>query len=167
MTERVISVHHRIEDGTVIRSPATNFARVSPAKTGRGHHSAGSGLFSTAEDWGVIMSTIMNGGLCHATGKRIIKAETLENMFTPQLGPQHLPPPLLEAARKEFVRATSYSDFDSSDVHKNFGLGMVIVGNKEGTKTEEGVRGLAHGSGWWLGATGVLYWIDRTTGISG
>jgi len=166
MVERMISVHHRIEDGAVIRSPAINFARVSPAKTGRGHHSAGSGLFSTAEDWGVIMSTVMNGGLCHATSKRIIQAETLENMFTPQLGAQHLPPLLLEAARKDFIHPTSYSDFDLGDVHKNFGLGMILVGGKEGTKSTEGVRGLTQGSGWWLG-TGALYWIDRTTGVSG
>lgn len=111
------------------------------------------------------MSTVMNGGLCHATGKRLIKAETLEHMFTPQLGPQHLPFPPLETARREFVN--SYPNIDPGDAHKNFGFGMVLVGDPEGTILATGERGMACGTGWWIGATGVIHWIDRATGVSG
>ena len=165
MCDRMMSMHHRIEDGVIIRSPAINFARVSPAKGGKGHHSPGSGLFTTAHDWNVVLSTVLNQGYCHATGKRIIKAETLEELFTPQLGPENLPLPPLITARPEFCM--DLPDLDPGDPTKNFGLGLIIVGEKDGVYLPDGSRGKACGTGWWVGATSVMYFIDRASGIAG
>lgn len=159
---RIISLHHRMENGTVIVSPINNFGRIYPARNG--YHSAWWGLFSTAADWGVFMSTMMNQGLCFQTGKRIIKPETLEHLFTPQLSPEYLPMPLGKSARPEFIRNTPVSS--PFGQNRNHGLGLFLVGDKEGVKLSDGTISLSYGTAGWTAASGVVSWIDRSIGIS-
>ena len=159
---RITSLHHRMEDGAVIVSPINNFGRVYPARYG--YHSAWWGLFSTAADWGVIMSTVMNQGLCFKTGKRIIKPETLEQLFIPQLGPEHLPISHGRSSRPDFIRnSLRPSPFGQN---RNHGLGLLLVGDKEGTKLSDGTIGLSYGTAGWIAASGVICWVDRSIGIS-
>ena len=151
-----------MENGTVIVSPINNFGRVYPARNG--YHSSWWGLFSTPADWGVLMSTLMNQGLCFKTGKRIIKPETLEHIFTPQLGPEHLPMQQRQSSRPDFIRINhNASPLGPS---RNVGLGSILVGEKDGIKLRNGTVGLSYGTAIWAAGTGVTCWIDRSIGIS-
>ena len=159
---RITSLHHRMEDGTVTLSPISNFGHIYPAK--KGYHSASWGLFSTAADWGVFTSTLMNQGLCSNTGKRIIKAETLEHLFTPQLGPKYLPIQHVKGVRPEFIRNTSPpSPFGKN---KNYGLGVYLVQDEAGIELSDGTIGFSYGTAGCAAASGVVYWIDRSIGIT-
>ena len=98
----------------------------------------GAGLYSTAGDYLRFCQMLLQGG---ALGEvRLLKEETVEAMFTDQLGD----------------RTGSIMLYGGG-----FGLGLAV------TKRTPRGAGPAAGTGWWGGAAGTGFWIDRERNITG
>jgi len=131
---RMADLTVRQPDGKLVSAPQPY---PNPAK----HDLGGSGLYSTPNDYGKLLSALIQGG------GEILKPESVNEIFKPQLS-------------KEIGlinRALWWSRHPELEV--NFGLAASInVG------TLEGMRGA--GSGTWGGATCKYWWVDQETGVA-
>ncbi len=98
----------------------------------------GAGLYSTTSDYMRFCQMLLQGG---ALGEaRLLKEETVDAMFTDQLGD----------------RPGSLMLYGGG-----FGLGLAV------TKRAPRGPGPAPGTGWWGGAAGTGFWIDREQSVAG
>ncbi|MEH6546227.1 MAG: serine hydrolase domain-containing protein [Sneathiella sp.] len=97
-------------------------------------HSGGGGLMSTADDYLIFSSMMLNGGIYEDT--RILKDETVTMMTQDQLGD---------------VRPGNY---DLLTDENGFGFGFAI------RLTDQGFAAGSKGSYWWGGYAGTYFWID-------
>ncbi|MEH6525114.1 MAG: serine hydrolase domain-containing protein [Sneathiella sp.] len=97
-------------------------------------HSGGGGLMSTADDYLIFSSMMLNGGIYEGT--RILKDETVTMMTQDQLGD---------------VRPGNYDLLTDAN---GFGFGFAI------RLTDQGFAAGSKGSYWWGGYAGTYFWID-------
>lgn len=97
-------------------------------------HSGGGGLMSTAEDYLIFATMILNGGLYD--GKRFLKEETVAMMTQDQL----------EGARP--------GNYDLLTDENGFGYGFSV------RLSDDGFAAGSKGSYWWGGYAGTYFWID-------
>ncbi|USG62548.1 beta-lactamase family protein [Sneathiella marina] len=97
-------------------------------------HSGGGGLMSTADDYLIFSSMMLNGGIYE--GKRLLKEETVAQMTQDQLGD---------------VRPGNY---DLLTDENGFGFGFAV------RLSDEGFAAGSKGSYWWGGYAGTYFWID-------
>ena len=136
---RVAALHVRQADGSLAEPPPQPFQTVK-------FFSGGGGLYSTASDYLRFERMLLEGG--KLGGKRVLKAETVEEMGRNQIGAlslveMHSQAPAL--ARNP-VRVPGSLD--------KFGLGFGI-----NSKAVEGGR--SSGSLAWAGIFNTFFWIDR------
>ncbi|KAH6685944.1 beta-lactamase/transpeptidase-like protein [Plectosphaerella plurivora] len=139
IADRVAAWAYRNENGTGL-STGASWKTDTPAI-----ESGGSGLHSTAADYARFLSGLLGG--------RLVSAETLDEMFCPQLDET------VAAALGQTAHSGGYVPEILAGSPLNHGLGGVI--NMEDM---QGKR-LA-GSMMWTGATNGRWWIDRKTGIA-
>lgn len=97
-------------------------------------HSGGGGLMSTADDYLIFSSMMLNGGIYE--GKRLLKEETVTRMTQDQLGG---------------VRPGNY---DLLTGENGFGFGFAV------RLSDQGFAAGSKGSYWWGGYAGTYFWID-------
>ncbi len=97
-------------------------------------HSGGGGLMSTADDYLIFASMMLNGGLYN--GKRFLKEETVTLMTQDQL----------ENARP--------GNYDLLTDENGFGYGFSV------RLEDQGFAAGSKGSYWWGGYAGTYFWID-------
>jgi len=97
-------------------------------------HSGGGGLMSTADDYLIFSSMMLNGGIYE--GKRFLKEETVARMTQDQL---------------DGVRPGNY---DLLTDENGFGYGFAV------RLVEQGYAAGSKGSYWWGGFAGTYFWID-------
>lgn len=111
----------------------------------------GHGVYATAQDYLRFLRALLGGG--ELDGARILAPETVEAMFTPQLGDIQLP---------ELLKSTDpvlSNDVPSLPFKQTWGLGLHLM--------LEDVPGMRRaGTGDWAGLANCYYWIDRATGVS-
>lgn len=142
---RLMGVHARTADGRLAISDLD--LPPDPEFYGGGH-----GAYATAGDYARFMAALLGGG--QLDGTRILKPETVELMFTDQLGGIPMPD-----------GSTSTVPELSNDVpplpfSHTFGLGLHVF-----TEDLPGMR--RAGSGDWSGLCNCYYWIDRGSGVAG
>jgi methyl acetate hydrolase len=109
----------------------------------------GHSLYSTPADYVKLQQMLLRGGELH--GERILRTDTVEQMFTNQIGGLEIRP------FESFLPRVSAS-FDLGPGHQ-WGLGLLL-----NTRREPGLR-LA-GSGGWAGVYNTFFWVDRTSGVT-
>jgi len=97
-------------------------------------HSGGGGLMSTADDYLIFSSMMLNGG--KYDGKRLLKTETVAMMTQDQL---------------DGVRPGNY---DLLTDENGFGFGFAV------RLEDQGFAAGSKGSYWWGGYAGTYFWID-------
>ena len=112
----------------------------------------GHGASGTAGDYARFMTALMRGG--ELDGARILSPETVDLMFTDQLGGIPVPTEI-KSAMPELS-----NDVISPPFSQGFGLGLHVF-----TEDLPGMR--RAGSGDWSGLCNCYYWIDRTSGVAG
>jgi CubicO group peptidase (beta-lactamase class C family) len=142
---RQASLHVRDANGKLHVQPFEKLA----APTG---FSGGGGIYSTAQDYLVLLQALLNGGSFR--GASILRPETVALMSTNQIG--HL--------EVDVLRTTNPALSNDVDlfpgVRLRWGLGhMINVGPV--------VDGRRAGSLTWAGLLNTYYWIDPTTRIAG
>jgi len=131
----------RMADLTIRQADGTLQSSPQPYPNPAMHDLGGSGLYSTPNDYGKLLSALMQDG-----GK-ILKPESVEEIFKPQVNEEI----------GVMNRVLWWSRHPELEV--NFGLTASInIG------TLEGMRGA--GSGTWGGSTCKYWWVDRETGVA-
>jgi len=138
---RAMRLHARTADGALV--PAS--LEVSNPE----YFSAGSGAWGTAPDYLRFMRALLRRG--ELDGKRVLRPETVELMFTDHLNGAPLP----AVVRSTIPELTN--DIPSWPVAQGWGLGLHLL-----LEEMPGMR--RAGTGDWAGLTNCYFWIDRTTG---
>jgi methyl acetate hydrolase len=142
---RLMPIHARTPDGGLV---ATELGWPPEPEFWPGGH----GLYGTAGDYLRFLRALLGGG--ELDGARILAPETVELMFTPQLG---------ELALPEIIRTADpmlTNDIQALPIPQTWGLGLHLV--------LEDLPGMRHaGTGDWAGICNSYYWIDRASGVTG
>jgi len=142
---RLVAVHRRRPDGTIVKEPVQPPTVISPII-------GGGGLSSTAGDYIRFVRMLLNGG--ELDGVRILSTDTVALMSQNHIGA--LGVPALKTAMPE--RSDDFSFV--ADARDKWGLGFLI--------TADQVRGKrSAGSLSWGGINNTYFWVDRTRGIAG
>jgi CubicO group peptidase (beta-lactamase class C family) len=111
---------------------------------------AGHGLFSTPRDYIKFQQALLRGG--ELNGERILSQETVDSVFTNQIGDLEFPPDIPTAdpaATDHFAIGPGYK----------WGYGLLL--------SPEDTPGMRKaGSGAWAGLCNTHFWIDRASGIT-
>ena len=118
------------------------FEKQNFCKSELNHHSGGTGLCSTADDFSKFLSALMNGG--KFGDKQILKPETVQLLLENQLPPKLGKDPLV----KSFGPA-------GKDIYFSLGLGIA---------TDKARNPRYY---WWAGAANTFFWFDPRTQLSG
>ena len=143
--ERLMTIHERGADGSLI--PSELELPAQPAYWPGGH-----GLYGTAADYARFMAMLLGDGAL--AGARVLRPDSVELMFTDQLGeiPPPGPAPSLQPRYGNAVPAFPFAE--------GWGLGLHLA--------LEGIPGMRRpGSGDWSGLCNCYYWVDREAGIAG
>ncbi|KAH3682013.1 hypothetical protein WICPIJ_007005 [Wickerhamomyces pijperi] len=123
-------------------------------------HSGGAGSFSKPRNYVQFLATLMNDGVCPITGARILKKETIDEMFVNQI------PEMPDFGRRKLTALDGLSynitDLYPQEGNPPQGWGLSFFINLTPLPT-----GRSAGSGFWCGLSNVFYWFDRETGITG
>lgn len=142
---RLMPIHVRTPEGGLV---ATDLDWPPAPEFWPGGH----GLYGTAGDYLRFLHALLGGG--ELDGARILAPETVELMFTPQLG---------ELAVPEIIRTadpTLTNDIHALPVRQTWGLGLrVVLDDLPGKRRA--------GTGDWMGICNSYYWIDRASGVTG
>ena len=142
---RLVAMHHRNSDGTIIKD------EVQPPLNGD-PIAGGTGLSSTASDYTRFVRMILNDG--QLDGARILKADTIEAMGRNAIGAIGVR--ALKTASPQESRDFNFI----ADGRDKWGLGFLITVDQVPGKRSAGSLS-------WGGKYNTYFWIDRTRGIAG
>lgn len=143
---RLMAIHARTPDGGLV------IMDMDAPVTQPEFWPAGHGAYATAADYARFMAALLNGG--ELDGERILRPETVGEMFTDQLGEIAFPQEM-KSAMPELS-----NDVVTPPFAQGFGLGLHVF--------KEDLPGMRRaGSGDWSGLMNCYYWIDRASGIAG
>lgn len=143
--QRAVSVHARAEDGRWVPIPASYYP---PGVVEPEVYPAGGCLYSTASDFLRFQSVLLGDGSYRGT--RLLRPETVQQMFRNQLGSLDV------GLLKSELPAASC---DLPLQGWRWGLGMLV-------NDQPGPDGRSAGSGGWGGGWNTYYWIDRAKGLT-
>jgi CubicO group peptidase (beta-lactamase class C family) len=142
--ERMMVVHHRGQDGTLVPG---DFELPSDPEFAPGGH----GSYGTAVDYARFLAALLAGGTLE--GARILEPETIELALTDHLGGLPLPE-VQESAMPELS-----NDIISMPFRQGWGLGFHL--------TLEDVPEMRRaGTADWSGLMNCYYWLDRAAGVA-
>jgi CubicO group peptidase (beta-lactamase class C family) len=137
---RVVTIHHRKDDGTLAENPPQVFKPVT-------FFGGGGGLYSTATDYLKLTRMLLGRGMLGKT--RVLQAETVALMGRNQIGNLRVTP--LRSLDPQFAR----DGVPIPGSLDKFGFGFAI-----NTQPVEGGR--ASGSLAWAGIYNTFFWVDPT-----
>ena len=135
---RVVAVHQRQENGSVVEPPPQPFKPVR-------FFSGGGGLYSTASDYLKFTRMLLGGG--KLGNKRILQSETVEEMSRNQIGDLTL------VDLRSFIPQFAKDPSRIPGSLDKFGLGF-------GINTKPVDDGRSRGSLAWAGIYNTFFWID-------
>ena len=142
---RLMPLHSRADDGSLVPN---GIELPCPPQMCSG----GGGLYSTAGDYCRFMQAMLRGG--ELNGARILREQTVEQMFTPSLGKLKLPQVIHSTDRR------LCNDIPAPPLPETWGLGFhLLLADLPGMRRA--------GTGDWAGLTNCYYWIDRAAGVCG
>jgi CubicO group peptidase (beta-lactamase class C family) len=142
---RLMEVHDRQPDGSLAHTTIELLEEPE-------FESGGGGAYATARDYERFLRAMLRGG--ELDGTRILKAETVDLMFSDHLRGAPLPE-VMKSARPELT-----NDVPSLPFKQGWGLGFHL--------TLEDVPGMRRaGTGDWAGLCNCYFWLDRSTGVAG
>ncbi|KAK9454025.1 beta-lactamase family protein [Dipodascopsis uninucleata] len=122
-------------------------------------NSGGAGCFAKPQEYGRIISTLLNDGTSPATGAQILKKSTVDEMFRnqipnfPNFGRKGIPD-----AKPELTNAIPDVYPLSGNAPQGWGLTFMLTG---------GATGRSSGTGQWAGLANLWWWCDREKGVGG
>jgi CubicO group peptidase (beta-lactamase class C family) len=105
-----------------------------------------------------VIATLLNDGTSPITGKKLLKKETVDEMFrnqiphTPDFATQGIPP------SKADLTNPIPNLYPSNGTEQGWGLTFMLTG---------GPTGRSPGTGHWAGLANLWWWCDREKGVGG
>jgi CubicO group peptidase (beta-lactamase class C family) len=124
-------------------------------------HSGGAGCFARPAEYCQIIAMLLNDGTHAPTGAKILKPETIKEMFTnqipemPNFGRQAITP-----AKPELSNALPELYPQPHDQAQGWGLTFFL-------HVHPGPTGRSGSTGWWAGLPNLFWWADRENGLGG
>jgi CubicO group peptidase (beta-lactamase class C family) len=147
--DRAVFMMARVED-ELVTSPAMQPAPEAPGSAD--FYGGGGGLYSTLQDYGLLLAAILNQG--QGTNGSILQPQTIEAMFHHQIGSLNIKPCATQ------MPALSHDLDVGFGAATTWGLGLLL--HTQGTD-----HGRPAGSGSWAGLFNSYFWIDREREVFG
>ncbi|KAJ5165282.1 Beta-lactamase-like protein [Penicillium coprophilum] len=165
MRQRLAYMNSRSPDGTLrsrdhlLRAPLivdlnnkTEIARV--------FNSGGAGMFAKPQEYCKVLAVLLNDGTCPKTGNKLLRKETVDEMFSnqipqfPNYSRQGIPDakPDLTNPVPEFYPV-------SGNPPQGWGLSFML--------SNGGPTGRSNSTGHWAGLPNLWWWVDREKGVAG
>jgi len=126
----------------------------------------GTGLVSSVRDYNHLLSVLLpeNMGLDHVTGHRLLSAESVREITSPQL-PEEIRDDSRSIPTANATPIVLPADLSISvlDPKGSYGLGCGVQGVDRALKN--GGKGRSKGSVYWYGAPNCDMWVDREKGV--
>ncbi|KAH8794760.1 beta-lactamase [Hyaloscypha finlandica] len=165
MKQNLAYMHARAPDGKLslrlngqlLRKPLT---AQTPEEIKATFNTGGAGCFAKPAEYCQIIATLLNDGVHAKSGHRLLKKETVDQMFTnqipdfPDFGRQGINPP-----------KPDYSNplpdlYPQGDLPQGWGLTFFL-------DQHPGATGRSGRTGWWAGLPNLFWWADRENGLGG
>lgn len=120
----------------------------------------GAGCYARPNQYAQIISVLLNDGVHAPSGARILKKETVDEMFTnqipdfPNFGRQPITPP-----KPEYSNALPELYPEPHEIPQGWGLTFFLHLKPSAIHSE--------GTGWWAGLPNLFWWADRQKGLGG
>ncbi|OIW27644.1 beta-lactamase/transpeptidase-like protein [Coniochaeta ligniaria NRRL 30616] len=165
MRRRLAYMNSRSPDGTLrardhpLRAPLV----VDPdneAEVARVFNSGGAGMFAKPQEYCKVLAVLLNDGTCPRTGSKLLRKETVDEMFSnqiskfPNYGRQGIP-----AAKPDLTNPIPELYPVSGDPPQGWGLTFML--------SNGGATGRSKGTGHWAGLPNLWWWADREKGVAG
>lgn len=165
LQKRLVKMNHRDSKDAPLHESEQPMARALREDRGDFYHSAGAGIFTSPRSYCRLLTVLLNDGLDKQTGNRILKEDTVKQMFTNQI--PHMP----QFGRKGLGSAEPYYQngseemLDQRDVGPNVeqGWGLSMMMNT----TAPYKTGRSINTGNWGGIANLAWWCDREKGVAG
>ncbi|KAJ5351892.1 beta-lactamase family protein [Penicillium brevicompactum] len=161
MTRSLAYMHQRSKDGSLSLTDHIYRYPLLPCKSDKQRFCmGGGGCFGKPLEYSRIIATLLNDGLSPHTGARLLRPETVQEMFTDQI-------PTMPRYCNEYTPsanpklANPTPIFPSpDDATEGWGLSFSLSHSQSPT-------GRAAGSGSWEGVANLFWFADRENGIGG
>ncbi|KAI1857465.1 hypothetical protein JX265_011200 [Neoarthrinium moseri] len=165
MRSKLAYMHARDKDGKL--RPRDHLLRmpliVDPddaTQTSKVFNSGGAGMFAKPQEYCKILASLLNDGVCPQTGARLLRADTVEEMFRnqiphlPNYGRQGIPD-----AKPDLTNPIPQLYPVKGDPPQGWGLTFM--------QSNGGETGRSKGTAHWAGLANLWWWCDREKGIAG
>ncbi|KAI6594844.1 hypothetical protein MCOR12_006720 [Pyricularia oryzae] len=161
MRSRLAHMHHREGDGKLrprdhpLRAPLVIDVH-NKSDVARLHNSGGAGMFATAQEYCKVLATILNDGKSPTTGVRILRPDTVAEMFRnqipqfPDFGRQGIP-----AAKPDLTNPIAELYPVEGGAPQGWGLTFLQP------------SGADAGTVCWAGLPNLWWWLNREKGVAG
>ncbi|PNS21906.1 hypothetical protein CAC42_504 [Sphaceloma murrayae] len=124
-------------------------------------NSGGAGCYAQPIEYVQVLATLLNDGVSPKTGNRILKKETVDEMFKNQIPefPDFGRQPI-DAAKPEWTNALPELYPQEGNPPQGWGLSFHLL-------MTPGPTGRGANSVNWAGIANLFYWIDREKGVAG
>ncbi|KAH8647089.1 beta-lactamase/transpeptidase-like protein [Tricladium varicosporioides] len=161
MKSHLAYMHQRYPDGRLIPREHILHAPLSTADPKTIFNSAGAGCFAQPREYVKIIAMLLNDGEAPGGGKRVLKRETVEEMFSNQIPdmPNFGREPI-QSAISELTNPIPELYPQPHDQPQGWGLSFMLT-------IHEGATGRGKNTGWWAGLPNLFWWCDREKGVGG
>lgn len=164
--KNIMTMLQRKPDGTL--TPREHLYKValecSEADQSKIFNSGGAGSFARPSEYVQVLAAILNDGVGAKTGNRILKKETIDQMWENQIpqfpnfaraGPDAPPP-----ADTTLANPTPEFYPQEGNPPQGWGISMFLT-------IAPGATGRGANTGWWAGISNQFWWCDREKGVAG
>ncbi|KAJ6109266.1 hypothetical protein N7486_001500 [Penicillium sp. IBT 16267x] len=165
MRRRLAYMNSRSSGGTLrardhlLRAPLV----VDPdnkAEVARVFNSGGAGMFAKPQEYCKVLAVLLNDGTCPRTGSKLLRKETVDEMFSnqipqfPNYSRQGIP-----AAKSDLTNPIPELYPVPGDPPQGWGLTFML--------SNGGATGRSNGTVHWAGLPNLWWWADREKGVAG
>ncbi|EKV12920.1 Beta-lactamase-like protein [Penicillium digitatum] len=165
MRQRLVHMSHRSPDGTlrsrdhILRAPLVVDLE-NDAEVARVFNSGGGGMFAKPQEFCKVLAVLLNDGTCPKTGNKLLRKETVDEMFSNQI------PRFPNFGRKSMADAKPDLTNPIPEIYpvagnppQGWGLTFMLC---NGSAT-----GRSKDTGHWTGLANLGWWADREKGVAG
>ncbi|RHZ63446.1 serine hydrolase domain-containing protein [Aspergillus thermomutatus] len=130
------------------------------AEVARVFNSGGAGMFAKPQEYCKVLAVLLNDGTCPRTGSKLLRKETVDEMFSNQI--PHFPNYSrqgIPAAKPDLTNPIPELYPVSGDPPQGWGLTFML--------SNGGATGRSNGTVHWAGLPNLWWWADREKGIAG
>ncbi|KAJ5670846.1 beta-lactamase/transpeptidase-like protein [Penicillium maclennaniae] len=165
MRRRIAYMNYRNPDGTLrardhlLRAPLV----VDPdnkTEVARVFNSGGAGMFAKPQEYCKVLAVLLNDGTCPRTGSKLLRKETVDEMFSnqicqfPNYSRQGIP-----AAKPDLTNPIPELYPVSGNPPQGWGITFMM--------SNGGATGRSNGTVHWAGLPNCWWWADREKGVAG